>query len=488
MKYNFNYIKDVYSHYSSLDKVIVDINNPDNKITDYTDIVSNVKKVVNKLQTRYEQLGMKSGVLGDLKTKFNNLKTSKPENITQNIEFATKAIATFKDRFEDELLDYITNNVVAENELEEIAKFATKDTLKKAIEDRIKAKPKTLAEVVNKLDEATLEEIEVFLNDFSDKKFDINDKKTVQIQDPIVAYKLNEKYKELTGKDHVNFEKYGADKIAETINDLETLIKYQPDLANYQNELLVIAALLNIDLKKAETQEVEVNPEENPPVVDEDVVVEEQIVDEAPVLSSTIAAAKIDSLLAEVEKEIAVLNEKKDKLAQQGKFLPLRDSIQLQALTTRSIELRELQFQASLNERMRDKKLESVYEDIEEKKEAVAQAEEHLATRRSRLGKWASARKLNKLNEELAELRSKYATIQTEQRRSIEVKLDKKYDSNRLNTVKATFSETKAEMKRMMEDLKNKTGRMTGRAIQASDEVSDLFDLNNGALVTGVVK
>lgn len=123
-------------------------------------------------------------------------------------------------------------------------------------------------------------------------------------------------------------------------------------------------------------------------------------------------------LQAELDKLEVQINSLKDK-----EKLTFSEAIQLQTLIKQSLALESVAFKQSRQQISRENKMASLDSRITDQQERLEQERQN--TSKSKLFRYMSARKQQKLEEKLKELESKMATIKTEQRTSALVKFDK---------------------------------------------------------------
>ena len=115
---------------------------------------------------------------------------------------------------------------------------------------------------LNRMQQASLEDLTVTLDSYNGKDVVVVDgTRHHKFNDPVVAYKMNERYKSLTGQDHPRFVSEVPLVIKSLIDDKDQLLGSSYDEEYYQKLYQIMQEKFNIDMSAQQEQPVEEQPE-----------------------------------------------------------------------------------------------------------------------------------------------------------------------------------------------------------------------------------
>ena len=134
-----------------------------------------------------------------------------------------------------------------------------------------------------------------------------------------------------------------------------------------------------------------------------------------------VSEVRIAFEIEQLSPQIEALTKKKEE---KGK-LTFKDAVLLQSLITRVAELEQMSFELQHKDMKREEQMTKTNEKMDDTSKGITTEQEKREQYQSKLFKYVSSRKEQKLQAKLEKLRSKMAVIQDSQRKSVLVEFDK---------------------------------------------------------------
>ena len=141
------------------------------------------------------------------------------------------------------------------------------------------------------------------------------------------------------------------------------------------------------------------------------------------VYSDAVSQVRIEYEIEELDKRIVALQEQLSNNPK--KKVSFKQAVELQQLINQREMLRELEFNLTRKEKRTEGKLSKTDERVQERREAIEQEQQRQAEAESRLFKFVSARRQQRLQEKMNKLQAKMATMSMQQRRAAMLKFEK---------------------------------------------------------------